>query len=115
QDGDAIAISRIPTLAGKDDLAKEFREKAERIKSLVQEKLWDRDAEFFKTLPRGADHVVGVREEVGFIPWYFNLPDPGHEAAWKQLMDPQGFFAPFGPTTAERRSPRFNFPANHDC
>ena len=49
------------------------------------------------------------------MPWYFNLPDPGHEIAWKQLMDPDGFFAPYGPTTAERRSPRFMFEYPHEC
>ena len=27
--------------------------------------------------------------------------------AWKQLMDPEGFYAPFGPATAERRHPQF--------
>ncbi len=49
------------------------------------------------------------------MPWYFNLPDPGHEAAWDQIMDPAGFYAPFGPTTAERRHPRFMFKHSHDC
>lgn len=50
-----------------------------------------------------------VREEIGFIPWYFELPQPGHgyEAAWAQFTDPAGFHAPFGITTAERRSPQF--------
>jgi predicted GH43/DUF377 family glycosyl hydrolase len=115
QYGDAVAIAKIARLAGRDDLANEFQEKADKLKSLVEEKLWDKDAQFFKTLPRSSEQLVGVREEVGFIPWYFNLPDSGFEAAWKQLMDPQGFYAPFGPTTAERRSPRFNFTANHDC
>jgi hypothetical protein len=50
---------------------------------------------------------VKTREAIGFIPWYFNLPDGGYEIAWKHLMDPKGFFAPFGPTTAERRDPTF--------
>ena len=115
QYGDAVAISKIAELAGRDDLAKKFRQKAGKLKSLVQQKLWDRDGQFFKTLPRNSEKLVAVREEVGFIPWYFNLPDAGFEGAWKQLMDSQGFFAPFGPTTAERRSPRFNFAADHDC
>lgn len=115
QYGDAVAISRIAELAGRDELAKRFRQKAGKLKSLVQEKLWDRDGHFFKTLPRNSAQLVTVREEVGFIPWYFNLPDAGFEGAWKQLMDPQGFFAPCGPTTAERQSPRFNFAADHDC
>ena len=53
--------------------------------------------------------LVDVREQHGFTPWYFNLPDAGkgHEVAWKQLMDPKGFYAPFGPTTAEQRHPGF--------
>lgn len=59
-----------------------------------------------------------MRENIGFTPWYFDLPDDraGFEVAWKQLMDPQGFYAPFGPTTAERRSPGFQIPyTGDDC
>ncbi len=50
-----------------------------------------------------------MRENIGYTPWYFDLPDDraGYEDAWKQLMDPEGFYAPFGPTTAERRHPEF--------
>jgi hypothetical protein len=52
---------------------------------------------------------VDVRELHGYTPWYFNLPQPdkGYEVAWKQLMDPKGFLAPFGPTTAEQRHAGF--------
>ena len=57
----------------------------------------------------GPKQLAGVREELGFTPWYFHLPTPGagREVAWRQLTDPQGFAAPFGPTTAERRCPEF--------
>ncbi len=114
--GDAIAIASIAELAGQSDLAKTYRGKAAKIKELVQDRLWDHEARFFKTLPRQKDaHLADVREEIGFVPWYFNLPDPGYEAAWKQLMDPDGFYAPFGPTTAEQRHPRFRFQHPHDC
>ena len=47
------------------------------------------------------------RELHGYVPWAFNLPDAGYEAAWKFLMDPDYFFAPFGPTTTERNDPMF--------
>ena len=108
--GDAVAISRIAELAGKADLAAQYREKSARLKRLVQERLWDPEAQFFKVLPRveGA-RFADVRELHGFTPWYFNLPGPGkgYEVAWKHLMDPQGFYAPFGPTTAEQRHPGF--------
>lgn len=137
--GDAVAISRIAERAGKPEIADRFRRKAARIKSLVQSRFWDPEAQFFKTLPKenalkktasnpggskkraGADphrahgQLVDVRELIGYVPWYFNLPDPGYEAAWKQLMDPEGFYAPFGPTTAERRHPRFMFKHKHMC
>jgi hypothetical protein len=48
-----------------------------------------------------------AREAIGFIPWCFNIPVAGHERAWRQLTDPEGFRAPFGITTAERRHRRF--------
>ena len=129
QFADARAIATIAKMAGREELAAEFLEKANTIKELVQEKLWDPDAEFFKVIPLGfkdeevrswnfqtvnQDH--NVREQIGFIPWYFNLPDAGYEMAWKQLMSPDGFYAPYGPTTAERRHPRFMFKYDeHEC
>jgi predicted GH43/DUF377 family glycosyl hydrolase len=114
--GDALAIANIAELAGKQDLAAQFRQKAAGIKRLVQERLWDKDARFFKVLPRGEKaQLADVRELHGYTPWYFRLPDPPQAVAWKQLMDPQGFYAPFGPTTAERRHPRFMFKHAHDC
>ena len=115
--GDAVAISRIAELAGRKGLAAEYREKAAEIKRLVQARLWDGEAKFFKTLPAGKDKsLVDVREELGYTPWYFNLPDAGYEEAWRQLRDPKGFYAPFGPTTAEQRHRRFAVSySGHEC
>lgn len=48
-----------------------------------------------------------MREELGYIPWYFNLPRQGREEAWQQFLYPEGFKAPMGITTAERRHPDF--------
>jgi hypothetical protein len=112
---DAVAIAKIARLAGRLDLAREYEERASRTRTLLNARLWDEQASFYKTIPRGRDRVVGVREEIGFVPWYFNLPPAGREAAWKQITDPRGFHAPFGPTTAERRHPRFRFAHQHEC
>lgn len=117
--GDAMAIAAIAEEAGQSDVAQEYRSHAEHLKQLVQQHLWDRDAQFFETAPAvtgGAPiRTVGIREQIGFVPWYFHLPDAGYETAWKQLLDPQGFAAPYGPTTAERRAPGFMHPEPHDC
>jgi len=114
---DARAIAKIATLCSKQDIARTYLAKAARIKTLVQTKLWDGEAKFFKVLPReaGKQHA-DVRELHGFTPWYFSLPSAGFEQAWQQLMDPQGFFAPYGPTTAEQRHPKFSVSyKNHEC
>lgn len=114
--GDAVAIANIADLAGQSDVAKEFREKAAQLKQLVQEKLWDKNAQFFKVLSRNENQLVNVRELHGYTPWYFNLPNGNKSAAWKQLMDPKGFYAPFGPTTAEQRDPHFKIAyGGHEC
>jgi hypothetical protein len=104
----ARAIANIARLAGDSKIAGEFTAKAAQLKKLVQENLWGDDAKFFE-VRRDDGSFSRTREEIGFIPWMFELPDDKTEygAAWNQLADPQGFSAPFGITTAERRSPQF--------
>ena len=104
----AVAISEIATMAGKSAVAENFRAKAVELKRLVQDKLWDADARFFKA-QTNENGLSDAREAIGFIPWCFDLPerDRGYEVAWKQLIDERGFWAQRGITTAERRHPRF--------
>ncbi|MDW7979498.1 MAG: trehalase family glycosidase, partial [Verrucomicrobiales bacterium] len=110
----ARAIAEIARVANRPEVAAEFEAKAAELRKLVQEKLWDPDAKFFKVLISQPGPLVpyvpsDAREAIGFIPWMFHLPEPGRgfEVAWAQLTDPGGFRAPFGITTAERRHPRF--------
>ncbi len=106
--GNAVAIARIARLGGRGDVAREFEAKAAKLRQLVEGTLWNKDLAFF-----GSDteqlQPIAVREEIGFIPWYFELPSRGrdYEVAWKQLTDEHGFQAPYGITTAERRHPQF--------
>jgi mannosylglycerate hydrolase MGH1-like protein/glycosyl hydrolase family 65 len=115
--GNATAIAAIADLAGKPALASEFEARAQVLKQLVQKRLWDNRASFFKSRLE-AGGLADVRELIGYTPWYFNLPEAGagYERAWEQLMDPEGFSAPYGPTTAEQRHPGFRI-ANQgdDC
>jgi hypothetical protein len=103
---DASAIAKIAELAGREDIAREYAGKAAKLKKLLQDGLWDTEAKFFKVLLEDGS-LCDAREAIGYVPWYFNLPDAGYEEAWKQLMDAEGFLAPFGPTTAEQRHPGF--------
>ncbi len=113
--GNAAAIAAIAKIAGKPALQVEYAVKAARLRQLVEQNLWNRHAEFFETVqPSG--RFADVREEIGFTPWYFNLPksQAGYETTWTQLMDPNGFYAPYGPTTVERRHPSFRISGEGD-
>ena len=126
---DARAIAEIARLGGQKEVAHEFSERADRLKETIQNSLWDPRRSFFFPMLRDDEtadgstmkagtltHQTGKfagdshgREEIGFVPWQFNLPDPGqnYEVAWKTLMDPEFFYAPFGPTTVEQHDPMF--------
>lgn len=115
---DARAISIIAGMAGKKDLAGQFSAEAETIRRLTLDKLWDPKARFFKVIPRPGDSLSDARELLGYVPWYMELPpkNQGYEVAWDQLMDREGFYAPFGPTTAEQRHPGFRVSyEGHEC
>ena len=107
---DALAIAKIAELAGNKDVAATYREKASAVKTMIQDGLWNGELEFFATLDLDGNFTpVGnpVREAVGYVPWYFALPDPGYESAWRHINDPEGFSTPVGLTTAEIRHPLF--------
>ena len=104
--GNAKALAVMNRMTGETAKAADYELKADTLRQLVETKLWNKDHQFFETL-RG-DTSAAVREAIGYIPWYFNLPSSSqYDVAWKQLTDEQGFSAPYGLTTAERRHPLF--------
>lgn len=115
--GNALALAKMAGLAGVDTLKTKYTQKAVTLKKLTQDSLWDAEASFFEVKhPNGK--FAGAREELGFIPWYFNLPDdkPAYAKQWDQLLDEEGFKAPWGLTTAERRHPLFRtHGSGHSC
>ena len=122
--GDAMAIARASALLGDSAESRKYAERAAALRERVERELWDPRRTFFLH-QSAADERGGIRkrtrtydsgplagnehgrEEIGFVPWQFNLPGPGYEAAWRFLMDTTYFAAPFGPTTVERGDPQF--------
>ena len=131
QYADAMTIAAIAKQEGKSDIAAEYTAKALALRGLIDSKLWNPQHQFYENLTPAADSGIrkqkkfvdpgtqlklsGTRELIGFIPWQFYLPAPDRAIAWKQLFDPQGFAGKYGPTTAERRSPRFRFESDDQC
>jgi hypothetical protein len=128
--GDAKALAQLAEYAGNSQWHKAYNDQAEQIKQKVQERLWDKQATFFKTFKneKGRDldrrtyaskiegwkpiqkvnQLVDVRELSGYVPWYFNMPDnhQGYEEAWHAFIDrTNGFKGPNGLSTAEMKHP----------
>ena len=103
--GNAKALAEVARLMGNKEDEALYEQKAAEIKELIFNKLWNDEHAFFETM-RGEERS-NVREAIGYIPWYFNLPAKQHDHAWLQINDKQGFDAPYGLTTAERRHPEF--------
>jgi Trehalase len=128
-DGEAIAA--FARDAGQQSVAQEYAAKSAALEEKIETRLWNPMDEFYEDLSPAADSGIrkekrfkdpgtvlkfsGVRELIGYIPWEFYAPASSHDVAWKQLFDPEGFAGKYGPTTAERRSPRFRFASDDQC
>lgn len=129
--GDAKAIEEIAALQGDTVLSRKFAQEAAAQRERIERMLWNPRDQFYEVVSPAADSGIrkeikfkdphtamqfsGVRELIGYIPWYYGIPSPDHAAAWKQLDDSEGFEAKFGPSTAERRSPRFRYANDDQC
>lgn len=128
---DARAIAATALLAHDQQLADEYTAKADKLNHLIETVLWNSSDQFYEVVSPAKDSGIraqkkfidpgtvlklsDVRELIGYNPWNFSTPAPGHAVAWNQLFDPQGFDGKYGATTAERRSPRFRFASSDQC
>ncbi|MBK6936896.1 MAG: glycoside hydrolase [Chitinophagaceae bacterium] len=109
--GNAMALSILAYEADKKEAAQKYFFKADTIK---KKHLTNSGTAiiFFEVRKEQGDTLSNVKEEIGFIPWYFNMPDSNYSVAWKSLTDTKTFCAPFGITTADRSHPQFR---SHGC
>jgi len=110
--GNAVALAAIARMNGDATNEQWYTRKADSIKELSQQLLWNEKDAFFEVRKEKGDTLANVKEAIGFVPWYFNMPDPAFDVAWKYVGDTNTFCAPFGVTTADRRHPQFR---THGC
>jgi hypothetical protein len=120
QYANAMAIARIATQAHQPDIAKDYRERAERLRSAMLAQLWNPELQHFtdryqRSTPyvTAGDFIRG-RELVGYVPWAFDLPPHDDSAspkayaeAWSHLLSPDQFAAARGLRTVESSYPRY--------
>ena len=118
---DAKAISKISYINNDIENGEKYEMKAIKIKKEIQRALWNEKLKFFTVLPKNYDETTNpldVRELIGYVPWYFNLPDdePKYAVAWNKIMDTTGFYAPIGLTVTEQSDPYFKISyEGHEC
>lgn len=113
--GNAMSVALAADISGDKAKYEKYYEKAKQIKQLSEDYLWNKNAAFFEVMK--PDSSSNVREEIGFIPWYFGLPKDNatFASAWLQAADSKGFSAPYGFTTAEQRHPLFRSHGTGKC
>jgi hypothetical protein len=122
--GGARSISKMAGISDNVHIENRFDSIAVNIKENIQKFLWSEQAGFFLTYKniegwnwddgykkskiQQLNQLVDVRELIGYIPWYFNLPDNEvkYTRAWRFLKDDtMGFRAENGLSTAEKSHP----------
>ena len=114
---DAVALAHMASILSYGGDQEYYLSEAEKLAAIVNDRLWDESARFYKVIPRfGNMSFSPAREQHGYVPWMFGIPGVERNDAWLQLTDPQGFKAPYGPTTAEQRAEGFKVVySGHEC
>ena len=120
--GDALSLACIFDMAGNAEKSKLYREKAENIKRLVDETLYD--GEFYKAIHAedlssvSLDNIpenMNARELIGYTPFAYGMPDDDKVGMFKYLKDESVFLAPTGFASADRSHSRYLYDADHNC
>jgi hypothetical protein len=120
QYANAMAISRIANEAHLADVAKDYRERADRLRSAMLGQLWNPALQHFtdryqRSTPyvTAGDFIRG-RELVGYVPWAFELPPHDDSASskayadsWSHLVSPDQLAGAHGLRTVEPSYPRY--------
>lgn len=108
----ARAISRAANLARDGFREVQFSKLADDLEKAMYERMWAPEQQFFMDIIRpnnpNLTRLTG-REQVGLFPYRFGigLNESYAQPAVDSMFDPQGFLAPYGPTTLEIRDPWF--------
>jgi hypothetical protein len=125
---DARALAGMFRLAAANDPANtavynakadSFDQQADNLRARVQAHLWDPADEFFKTGYNDFDSggsLQARREQIGFTPWAFGLPEDGgavdYDLAWSHLSS---FTTPVGLTSGAIDETGYNTGAVGQC
>ena len=125
QFANANAIAQIAAAADRHDIAEEYQQRAEKIRSAVLSQLWSPNLEHFTdryqrstASVRAGDFIRG-RELVGYVPWLYELPLKDATAtetaeAWLHILSSSELAGPHGLRTVERSYAKYMVQYRYD-
>lgn len=111
---DKVALSRLAEYTGDKDASEALRSGAEKLRCDINEQLWNDSIGMFGTMSEEGQ-LRNVREQIGYIPWIYGIPDHGKDGCFCYLLDENCFLAPYGLRTADASHPNYRKFFNHEC
>jgi hypothetical protein len=124
QFANALAIAAIAKMAGRAEIAADYTQRAEAIRSAVLTQLWNPTLEHFtdryqrSTRYVKAGEFIRGRELVGYVPWFFELPPKDsavdYAKAWRHALSATELSGAYSLRTVEPTYPRYMVQYRYD-
>ena len=108
------ALAALAESVGDQDVSECFHREAEKLRNDMNDRLWNDNIGMFGTISDKGEQR-NVREQVGFIPWMYGIPNAGKDGCFRYLLDKNCFLAPYGLRTADVTHPEYRKHFNHEC
>jgi hypothetical protein len=125
--GNAYGLMKVLEYGGDAERATDYKRFTEDVRAKINVKLFKKDFYYNQPLNEGEEmpkyipnfanpnQKYGVKELIGYVPWYFGIPTDEQAVAWKYLTDEKVFLSPYGLTTADKTDKQFGFEFIHMC
>jgi len=111
---DKMALAALAQHNGDMKSAEIYRQDADSLRSQINDRLWNDSIGMYGILSEQGE-AQNVREQIGYVPWIYGIPTPGHDDCFRYLLDPDCFLGKYGLRTADASHPDYRKPFNHEC
>ena len=111
---DKRALSELAERTGDGEGAVRYRREADELVNRINEVLWNPAIGMYGVISE-AGEMQNVREQIGYIPWIYDIPTAGRDGCFRNLLDPTCFLAAHGLRTADASHPEYMKPFPHEC
>ena len=111
---DKMALSYFARRMGDEEKAETYRREAEMLRARINACLWNEKIQMYGVLSEDG-LLQNVREQIGYVPFTYGIPDGGKDGCFRNLFDPACFLAPYGIRTADASHPEYMKPFDHEC